>query len=692
MNELTLYGTVGASWWDEEYFTAKQVRETLAGMSGDLLVRINSGGGIATEGQAIYTALKDYRSKGRVTVQIDGVAASAASLIAMAGEEIVMRLGAWMLIHDPATPWTMGRGTEDDHRKEADLLAVISNAYADIYADRSGLGRDEARRIMKDETVIDGTMAVDLGFADRVETEAVAEPAAKFDYRMYAHAPQELREASKTLGRAPGEEAVMAMIAGRVRPSTHEKEPSMGQKAQKPAGATAAVEDTDIDQVEIDTEETPVLPEVEEPKATAKAVAVANARAKRITDAVAMAGLPIAFASDLIGGTASLEACLDQINAKWKEQGDMDTPMHGRAKAQMLRDERDTMNEGIGIALQARLGVPGVKVDGTPGREFMDMGLSEIAALSMGKRAPRDAQGKLEVFMAGTHSTSDFNGIFENALNKRLQRAYDLALPTYREISQRLDFADYRPHPVSGVGELTPMTEVLEGAEVKSGTFNDKRESLQLRVYGTMAEITEQMIVNDDLNAIARMLSSTGQVVAANEDAVFYSVLLQAAGAGPTLGETGRAMFNATDVTLAGTGAAITVDTLTTARAALMTKRSLNGLDLNMVPAVLLVGPARLTQAQQVVSPLQADAVANQNPFAGLLRIVVTPKITGNAWYLFADPRSGANFAYGFLQGSEGPQVRNETPIGRLGVIYQVTHRFGCGAIDFRAGFRNPGA
>ncbi|MGR3495423.1 hypothetical protein [Citreimonas sp.] len=60
MNELVLYGTVGRSFWEEEYFTALEVREQLAGMTGDLTVRINSGGGIAHEGQAIYTALKDY--------------------------------------------------------------------------------------------------------------------------------------------------------------------------------------------------------------------------------------------------------------------------------------------------------------------------------------------------------------------------------------------------------------------------------------------------------------------------------------------------------------------------------------------------------------------------------------------------------------------------------------------------------
>jgi ATP-dependent protease ClpP protease subunit len=106
-HEINLSGSVGASWWGEECFTAQSVREQLANLSGPVTVKLNSGGGLATEGAAIYNALVDY--PGEVTVEVVAVAASAASLIAMAGDRIVMRLGAWMLIHDPAQPWTEGR-------------------------------------------------------------------------------------------------------------------------------------------------------------------------------------------------------------------------------------------------------------------------------------------------------------------------------------------------------------------------------------------------------------------------------------------------------------------------------------------------------------------------------------------------------------------------------------------------------
>ncbi|RWR43649.1 Clp protease ClpP, partial [Sinirhodobacter ferrireducens] len=212
MNEIRLYGSCGNAWWDEEFFTAAQVREQLAAMSGPVTVRINSGGGIAAEGQAIYTMLVDY--PGEVHVVIDAVAMSSASLIAMAGDTITMRLGSYMLVHDPASPCAEGRGTEADHVRAAQALRVIADAYAAVYAKRAGIGAEEARRIMRDETVMDGPTALALGFATAIDDSAPAEPVARFDYRIYAHAPQALREASKSLGEAPGQTAMMAMMSG----------------------------------------------------------------------------------------------------------------------------------------------------------------------------------------------------------------------------------------------------------------------------------------------------------------------------------------------------------------------------------------------------------------------------------------------------------------------------------------------
>lgn len=465
-----------------------------------------------------------------------------------------------------------------------------------------------------------------------------------------------------------------------------------------------ASEDEDEVKAEDEEDETEAEEDEDEPTAedkeemAAKAVATLARRSKRASAIMAVCrnlDRPMTEALGFIRGGVSSTTAGEKILAKLMKGDPMKgKSLRGGSTVTITRDEGETRRAGMAVALQARLGVKGLKIEGSPGRQFMDMRLSDMAAAALGqRRAPNDSEGRLRVFMAATHSTSDFSAIFENALNKRLQQDYTLAQPTYREIAQRLDFTDYRPHPVAGVGELGQLAEIKEGAEIKSSNFNDKREALTLKAFGMTAEITEQMIVNDDLGAISQVLARSGMVVAANEDTQFYAMAFGGtSGNGPTLGETTRQVFNTTDGTLAGTPAAISIASLTVARAALMTKRSLGGLDLGLMPAILLVGPNKLTEAQQIVAPLQADQAGNVNPFAGTLRIVVTPKITGNNWYLFADPAQAANFAYGFLQGSEGPQVRNETPIGRLGMIYQITHRFGAGGIDFRAGFKNAGA
>jgi ATP-dependent protease ClpP protease subunit len=692
-NEITLYGSVGMSWWEEDYFTAKSVREKLSGMSGDIVVRLNSGGGIASEGQAIYTMLVDH--PGKVTVIVDGVAASAASLIAMAGDEIVMRLGAWMLIHDPANPWTTGRGTEADHLKEAELLRVISGAYADIYGARAGMDREDARQIMRDETVMDGAMCVEKGFATSVDTAAPAIAAAVFDYRMYTNAPQDLRDASERLGATPAREAVMAMIAGHPKIVKHQEMTMSTNVTKAAAEVTPAVKPETA--ITMANPQSPLGAE-----ATATALQAERARTRRIIEATAAAGLPADFSSDLIEKGMALEGALDAITAAWKAKGDVDTVvMAGRPTAHILRDERDTRMEAAEQALVAMIGNAAPKSD--KAQPFMGMRLTEMAAEFIGHKGRiRTSGDAVRVVEMAMHSTSDFPVVLENALNKRLQETYAKATPTYREVAEQMDFNDFRPHPIAAIGDFPALQLVQEGGEIQFGTVGEKKETLFLRSYASGMGITRQMIINDDMRAIDRILATRGTTVALFEDNLFWTMFLSGANAdGPTLTETSRQVFNtnAADNTKAGTATAITVPALGAGRAALRTRRSLpsaagrtDGQLLNLNAQILLVGPDKETEAQQLVAPIQALQAGNVNPFAGMLRVIVSPYITGNAWYLLADPAILASFAYGLLNGETGPRMRMDEPFGVQGMRFTVEHDFGCGAIGFRAGWKNAGA
>lgn len=191
--EVTLSGTVGVAWFDDG-FTHAEVVTALANLEGDITVHLNSGGGIAADGAAINATLTTY--PGDVHIIVEGIAASAASLIAMAGDTITMADGAVMMIHDPLN---ITIGNSADHAKTIEELEAYAKAYARVYANRSGKTADECRDIMKAETWFTGEEAVAAGFADNAGEEK-AKPVAAYDYRAYAHAPKRLAAQAKAKG------------------------------------------------------------------------------------------------------------------------------------------------------------------------------------------------------------------------------------------------------------------------------------------------------------------------------------------------------------------------------------------------------------------------------------------------------------------------------------------------------------
>ena len=685
-NEVILYGSVGACWWGEDYFTAANVREQLAGCSGPISVRINSGGGIATEGQAIYTMLVDYPDT--VNVVVDGVAASAASLIAMAGDTITMRAGSYMLIHDPAQPYTEGRGTEADHLHLAQHLAVTSNAYAAIYAARTGKSREAARDVMKSETLYDGDMAVAEGYATATDTTLQAAAAAKFDYRMYAHSPKEWLDASESLGKTLSKQAILAMMAGTpLKP----KENTMTVKTATPAQA----DDPALVQA---NPAAAVVPEVAADPAITATIAERQ-RGQRIRDAVMVAKLLPEIATDLIARGVSEAAAIDEIIAKWKEAGDMDKPMIGREPAKITRDERDTMREGMAESLVAQM--RGRAPTNDKAKVYMNMGLIEMAALAIDHKAPiRSAGDKIEVFMAASHSRSDFPGIFENALNKTLLERYTVQEPTYKAISRKRNFNDFRVHPMVRAGDFPKLQGVSENGEIKYGTFGERRETAVLSSYGVALRISRQMMIDDDLLAIDDVVSDYGSAIANFEEETFYAFMLSAALSSDT-GAVWQTSVPNRGGNLAAAGTAITVASLAAGRAVMRKQTSIesaagkgDGIKLNLTPSILLVGPDKETEADQLVTSITPNQVGSVNPFSGRLTVISSAQITGNMWMLFADPtRSGGNcFVHGFLNGAEAPRLRTDEPFGQQGMAMSVEHDFGLGATDFRGTYRNPGA
>jgi ATP-dependent protease ClpP protease subunit len=159
---ISIYDVIGEDWWTGEGVTAKRVAGALRGIGkADVTVNINSPGGDMFEGLAIYNLLREH--PGAVTVKIMGLAASAASIIAMAGDRVEMGLGSFLMIHNS---WGMVVGNQNDMRSAAETFAEFDAAMADIYAAHTGLGTGEIAAMMSAEKWLRAAEAVEMNFAD----------------------------------------------------------------------------------------------------------------------------------------------------------------------------------------------------------------------------------------------------------------------------------------------------------------------------------------------------------------------------------------------------------------------------------------------------------------------------------------------------------------------------------------------
>ncbi len=319
--------------------------------------------------------------------------------------------------------------------------------------------------------------------------------------------------------------------------------------------------------------------------------------------------------------------------------------------------------------------------------------LSELAALSIGERTmPRSAAERIDVFQRAFHTTSDFPLLLSGALNSRLLENYVAAQPVYRRIARQMTFMDFRAHDVLRPGDFPQLQKVSEAGEIKSGTLGEKRERVYVVPYGITFGLSRQLLVNDNLGAMDQILASQGQSVALFEEITFFAAKNVASGVGPTLAEDGKAVFHADHNNYTSSGTVINTANLGIGRAALRKQKNLAGQAMGIAPAILLVSPDKETEAEQQLATVIVNDTAKANPFGGRLDLVVGGQLTGNAWELYADPSMGANWTWGLLDGFQAPRLRVEDRFGQQGVDVQLEHDFGCGAIDYRFGYRNAGA
>lgn len=205
---ITIYDVIGEDWWTGGGFTDKRMAAALRSIGDrDVTVDINSPGGDMFEGIAMYNMLAQH--KGRVTVNVMGLAASAASIIAMAGDTINMAPGSFMMIHNA---WGVVVGNKADMRASADIFDSFDGALADIYEARTGVARGEIVKLMDAETFMSASDAIKRGFADgEAAASTAASAAAKHDPALMARRQTEAALAKAGFSRGDRKNMIAAL-------------------------------------------------------------------------------------------------------------------------------------------------------------------------------------------------------------------------------------------------------------------------------------------------------------------------------------------------------------------------------------------------------------------------------------------------------------------------------------------------
>ncbi|MEM9734248.1 MAG: head maturation protease, ClpP-related [Pseudomonadota bacterium] len=675
--ELCLFGPVGFyDIFEETGFTSLDVRRALQQMDGDIVVRLNSAGGSASEGVAIYNAIKGF--DGSVTLFVEAIAASAAGLIALAGDTVTMKPGAMMMVHDPTKQTT---GNAEDHKRSLSQLEQIATAVTTIYTTETGLPDETIRAMMKAETWLTATEAVEQGFADdEIAAGGVTMSLPWFDYGQFSNLPKEISLQLTPQGGDGSRRPQMQAPHG-VAPKP--KEPVMAKSNDKPNGKPVGEETV--------KPEAGPTPEMTAKPTKATAAPDAGGSLQAVTAEIGRLGVSLDFTAAQV---VELQAKHTTIEAAQREMLEMvsmertggDRPSPTPGPATIERDEVDTRRAGMTAALVAQMtGNAPVDDRGLP---FMNMSLVDMAALSVGRaNEPRRTHAQRDALLsAGFHTTSDFPEIFGDSINRVLQNRYINEVPTYRSIARQRNFADFREHTMVKAGDFPRLQKVGEGGEIKHGTFSESAEKASVVPYAIQFAITRQMMVNDNLGAISEIIGDQGGEVADFEERTFYEFF------GSAKLADGKAIFHADHNNLAGSGAAITVASVGAARAAIRKQKSLDGRPIRVQPTILLVGPDKQLEAQQLVTNVTPNETGRVNPFSGTLTVVSPSYLSGNAWYLLSAPSANSNYVWGYLNGYEAPRLRMEDHFGQQGVGVSLEHDFGVGAMDFRAGYKNPGA
>ncbi|TCR60948.1 ClpP-like prohead protease/major capsid protein fusion protein [Bosea sp. BK604] len=679
--EILLYGVIDPFDYLCEFsqgIRALDVMASLVELSSQprISVRINSPGGAVMEGLAIYNALVACGKP--VDVHIDAMAASIASVIAMAGETITMAENASIMIHDVAGgAW----GSSEDLRDMADEIDRQRGIVADIYSRRTGIPADEMNALMMaGDTYFSAQEAVEKGFAT-----AVAEPMRTAACALLTSAQLVSVNARPTTIRAdrPDQAAPAASHQGADMP-------------QDNRGGSNAAETVNADAIR------------------QEATQAERARVQSITANVRAARLDLAFADELVREGLTVDQANTRIINRFSEQQEQaegnGTTVNVDSRIHVGADASDRWAEGARLGLLTRasqsLGASLMTDEertAARNNEFVGLTLSELARSYLSSRNIRSGtMNRMDMVgrafttrnAAGLHSTSDFPSILANTAYRALQNGYAEVDETFDRFTARGTASDFRPISRIDLNLFPGLDKVEEGGEYKYGTIGDSGVTVQIATYGKIFAITRQAIINDDLGMITRIPQRMGRAAKRTIGNLVFAII----NGNPTM-QDGTALFHANHGNLL-TGAALSADSLDTARAAMAKQKDPDNIAaaLNISPRFLLVpvalgGKARQIMASQTEPGQNNAALANR--VAGMAEVIADARLdasSATAWYLAADANSTDTIEVTYLDGNDTPFMDQKDGWSVDGTEFKVRLDAGVKALHWRGLSKNPGA
>lgn len=684
-------------------------------------VHLNTPGGDIFEGVAIYNQLLAH--SGEVNVFVDSLAASAGSLIAMAGKNITMKPASFIMIHNG---WSRIAGDSTDLRAEADLLDKINVQFADIYAKRTGKTRAEMLAFMDKETWFTADEAVEIGMASNKwdGKDDKSAPQALFDLSVFANTPDEVLRAA----------SIKPIDNGKHNNKTEDVKMDPKLKAllvrlglAKDASDEVALKflaDIDVEKIALAEDRQAVeaaldkLTQDNDPTDKKQAsytdadidakvserMAAEDARRSEIRQDCKKAGLDDGVAEELINKKLSADAARKEIFARMQT---VHKPI-GPGGIHIMADEHDKFRaaaiDGIGVRFGHRPEKP------APGHEqFQAASITYIARVCM-ERAGIDTRQFVsrkqvadaimrfsrQMSAAGTFTTDDFSSIFLDVANKSLQKAYKEYPATWRPIVNVVPASDFKTIYGVSLSEAPDLELIGENGEYKGGSMSDNQESYSCFSYGKMIYLTRVMIINDDLRAFTRLPQLLGNAGARKQSDLVWAKIT----GNPTMND-GVALFHADHSNIETVSANIGVldtDNLSSMRVGMRTQTGMNGAKLDLRPKFVAIPVAQETNTDIILlsSALPEDDKSSgvHNPWRGKLTPIAEPRLDDNstkAWYGIADPSQIDTIEVAFLDGVETPYVEQQPLFERDAIGSKVRIDFGCGIMDHRGFWYNPG-